>query len=57
MSHVYNLLLILGVDYKKLMSGEDPLSVLKPALVATNVHVAGKLATKIPCKVCMYIHL
>ena len=42
-----------GLDYKAMMSGEDPLSVLQPVLLATNVHVVAKLANKIPSKVCI----
>ena len=38
-----------GVDYKLLMSGKgDPLSLLLPALSASNIHVVTKLASKIP---------
>ncbi|KAL5481474.1 hypothetical protein EMCRGX_G021640 [Ephydatia muelleri] len=39
-----------GMDYKTLMTGEDSVSVLRPALLATNVHLIAKLAAKIPCK-------
>ena len=38
-----------GVDYKELMSGHDPLGVLGPALTDSNVHVLAGLAGKIPC--------
>eukprot|EP00731_Ephydatia_muelleri_P015844 Em0009g268a len=41
-----------GMDYKTLMTGEDSVSVLRPALLATNVHLIAKLAAKIPCKAC-----
>ena len=40
-----------GLDYKLLMTGEDPLSILVPTLSSTNVHVIAKLANKVPCKV------
>ena len=40
----------LGVDYKKLMSGGDPLELVAPALSVTNVHVLAKLASKIPVR-------
>ncbi|KAL5481481.1 hypothetical protein EMCRGX_G021650 [Ephydatia muelleri] len=40
------------MDYKTLMTGEDSVSVLRPALLATNVHLIAKLAAKIPCKAC-----
>ena len=40
-----------GLDYKLLMTGEDPLSILMPVLSSTNVHVIAKLANKVPCKV------
>ena len=43
-----------GLDYKALMSGDDPLSVLSPLLVPTNVHVVAKLATKVPYKVSVF---
>ena len=39
------------MDYKALMTGNDPLSVLSPTLASTNVHVVAKLASKIPYKV------
>eukprot|EP00731_Ephydatia_muelleri_P015817 Em0009g241a len=38
-----------GMDYKTLMTGEVLVSVLRPALLATNVHLISKLAAKIPC--------
>ncbi|XP_048583516.1 NBAS subunit of NRZ tethering complex isoform X2 [Nematostella vectensis] len=37
-----------GLDYKKLMSGDDPLAILGPVLTSANVHLLAKLATKIP---------
>ena len=44
----------LGVDYKRLMSAEeDPLLILTPSLLSTNVHVIAKIANKIPCEVCV----
>jgi hypothetical protein len=48
----YNIIWFLasGLDYKALMSGEDPLSVLQPVLLASNVHAVAKLANKIPSK-------
>ena len=45
------MLLFGGLDYKLLMTGEDPLSILMPVLSSTNVHVIAKLANKVPCKV------
>lgn len=46
-----SILLFGGLDYKLLMTGEDPLSILMPVLSSTNVHVIAKLANKVPCKV------
>ncbi|KAL5481455.1 hypothetical protein EMCRGX_G021612 [Ephydatia muelleri] len=46
-----------GMDYKTLMTGEDSVSVLRPALLATNVHLIAKLAAKIPCKACDNVFL
>lgn len=40
-----------GIDYRKLMSGEQPLSLLTPALTSSNVHSVARLANLIPMKV------
>lgn len=45
------ILLIPGLDYKKLTTADLPLQVLKPVLTSANVHLLAKLATKIPTKV------
>jgi len=45
------ILLIPGLDYKKLTTADSPLQVLKPVLTSANVHLLAKLATKIPTKV------
>ena len=37
-----------GLNYKSLMSGEDPLSVLSPFLTASNIHTVANLASNIP---------
>ena len=39
---------LLAVDFKAVMSGHDPLMVLKPHLSNENVHVVAKVAAKIP---------
>ncbi|XP_072167418.1 NBAS subunit of NRZ tethering complex-like [Diadema setosum] len=40
-----------GLDYKRLMDGvSDPINVISPTLVSSNVHVLAKLAPKIPTK-------
>ena len=39
------------MNYKLLMNGEDPLSILIPVLTSTNVHMVSKLANKVPCMV------
>lgn len=49
--HVLTLLLPGGLNYKLLMNGEDPLSILIPVLTSTNVHMVSKLANKVPCTV------
>jgi len=48
---VLTLLLPGGLNYKMLMNGEDPLSILIPVLTSTNVHMVSKLANKVPCTV------
>lgn len=48
---VLTLLLPGGLNYKLLMNGEDPLSILIPVLTSTNVHMVSKLANKVPCTV------
>lgn len=47
----YLILLIPGLNYKKLTTADSPLQVLKPVLTSANVHLLAKLATKIPTKV------
>lgn len=37
-----------GVDYRLLMSGGQPLTVLLPSLADNNVHVVAKMARVIP---------
>lgn len=37
-----------GLNYKSLMSGDDPLSVLSPFLTASNIHTVASLASNIP---------
>ena len=52
-----SILLFGGLDYKLLMTGEDPLSILMPVLSSTNVHVIAKLANKVPCKVAVSLKI
>ena len=47
----------LEVNYHQLMSGDDPLSVLLPALGDHNIHPIAKLAKSIPLKVSTYVIL
>ena len=48
------------IDYKALMSGSEPLSVLAPALTKSNIHQIAKFAHMIPDKVqqrmCCNVH-
>lgn len=37
-----------GLNYKSLMSGEDPLGLLAPFLTASNIHTVANLASNIP---------
>lgn len=48
---VLSYLFSIEVNYRQLMSGEDPLSVLLPALGDHNIHVVAKLVKGIPLKV------
>jgi len=52
---VLTLLLPGGLNYKLLMNGEDPLSILIPVLTSTNVHMVSKLANKVPCTECGFL--
>ena len=37
-----------GLNYKSLMSGEDPLGVLSPFLTASSIHTVANMASNIP---------
>lgn len=43
-----------GVDYRELVSGNEPLALLAPALTSSNVHSVAKLASLIPVQVSDY---
>ena len=37
-----------GLNYKSLMSGEDPLGILSPFLTASSIHTVANMASNIP---------